>query len=200
MGADTVIAQIERDRGGSEEAMHESGQPSFHVLLVDDADDIHDIMRRILTWRPRVDATLRRLESALFDDVAPVTPAPVALPDLRIDSAFQGVEAVDMVREANAAGDPYDLIFMDMRMPPGIDGLETTRRIWQVQPEAHVIICSAYSDRSIEEIATTLGVTDQVRFLTKPFSPTALKQSALMMLSQQRDRRAASKATASGGA
>jgi CheY-like chemotaxis protein len=167
--------------------MDQFGQRSFRVLLVDDTDDIHDILRHMLSWAPQPESDLHRLESALFEaDAAPAPapprPTPIALPTLRVDSAFQGAEAVEMVRTASRDGDPYQLVFMDVRMPPGIDGVEATRQIWRIQPDVHVIICTAYSDHSIDEIITMLGVTDRLLFVTKPFSTAVLKQSAILML------------------
>ena len=65
-----------------------------------------------------------------------------------ISDAYQGEEAVSMVEKACREGQPYALIFMDVRMPPGIDGIETVQKILEKHRDNEVVICTAYSDYS----------------------------------------------------
>lgn len=160
--------------------MENFGKKEFRVLIVDDIEDIHNDIRKILSWGPAPASRLQRLESALFEPEAAT--APHALPKLRIDSAFQGAQAIEMVKLARSENDPYQLVFMDVRMPPGMDGVEATQTIWKIQPDLGVIICTAYSDYSIDAILGKLGISDRLLFLTKPFSAAVLKQSAVTML------------------
>jgi signal transduction histidine kinase len=159
--------------------MEKFGKKNFRVLIVDDIEDIHTDIRKILSWGPAPASNLQRLESALFDSAAA---AVATLPKLRIDSAYQGAQAIEMVKAAQSAQDPYHLIFMDVRMPPGMDGVEAAQTIWQIQPDVGVVICTAYSDYSIDAILGKLGISDKLLFLTKPFSAAVLKQSAVTML------------------
>jgi len=98
-----------------------------------------------------------------------------------IDSAYQGLDAVEMVRKAFDEARPYAMVFMDVRMPPGIDGIETISRIWRDFPSVEMVICTAYSDYSHEQIVIKLGRTDRLLFLTKPFDSIAVKQMALSL-------------------
>ncbi len=93
--------------------------------------------------------------------------------------AKQGEEAMLKVVEAEAKNEPYSLIFMDVRMPPGIDGIQTIKLLRKDYPHLEFVICTAFSDYNWEEIAKELGHTDKVLFVPKPFDPTAIKQIAL---------------------
>ncbi len=101
--------------------------------------------------------------------------------EYEIDSAYQGLEAIELIAKAHEEDHPYALIFMDVRMPPGIDGIETISRVWKDYPNVEIIICTAYSDYSFEEILDKLGTTDRLLFLTKPFDSIAVKQMALSL-------------------
>ncbi len=96
-----------------------------------------------------------------------------------IDSAFQGREALDKVESALANDSPYAMAFIDMRMPPGWDGLETIERLWQVDPKLQVALCTAYSDYSWEDIAERLELGDRLLILKKkPFDAIEIRQMA----------------------
>ena len=70
------------------------------------------------------------------------------------------------------------LAFVDMRMPPGWDGVETVKHLWEADPELQVVICTAYSDYSWEQITDALGTTDRLLILKKPFDPIEVCQLA----------------------
>lgn len=142
------------------------------VLIVDDNHSIHEDYRKILV-RPTSTEDLSQAEAVLFDQ-----PAGDTSPLFALTSALQGEEAVGLVRKACAAGEPFALAFVDMRMPPGIDGLETARRIWAVDPDLQVVICSAYSDHSWTEMSAQLGTPDRWVILKKPFDNIEVLQIA----------------------
>ena len=144
------------------------------ILIVDDNDAVHDAFRKVLNATP--DALgLNRYESALFGSP---TDAPVTKPEFDLDFAFQGVEALEKVRKANTENRPYALVFVDVRMPPGWDGIETLYQIWQVDDAIQAVICSAFSDYSWEQIAARLGQTDRLLILKKPFDNIEARQMA----------------------
>ena len=95
-----------------------------------------------------------------------------------IDSAFQGQEGLEKIRQALQEDRPYAMAFVDIRMPPGWDGLETIRRIWQEYPELQVVICTAYSDYSWRQIVKELGETEKLLILKKPFDNVEVYQLA----------------------
>lgn len=148
--------------------------PNLRILLVDDNPAIHDDFRRILTPGDSSSA-LDDEAAALFD--APAR-APAALTGFELDSALQGQQARDMVRAATEAGRPYALAFVDMRMPPGWDGLVTIGKLWEVDPELNVVICTAHSDHSWEEIQAALPVRERWLVLKKPFDKIEVLQLA----------------------
>ena len=152
------------------------------ILLVDVNRDIHDDFRKVLCAAAGADrGDLDDLELGLFGSVDSPIPAPGAHLRYEVDSAYQGEQALDMVRTAQAEGRPYAMAFMDVRMPPGWDGIQTIARIWIEFPYTEIVICTAFSDYSWEDIIAKLGSTDHLLFLTKPFDSTSVKQMALTL-------------------
>ncbi len=105
-------------------------------------------------------------------------PSDVPQIEFEIDDALQGRDGYEKVRAAKAAGTPYHLAFVDMRMPPGWDGVQTIEKLWEADPCLQVVICSAYSAYSWEQIAGKLGTTDRLLILKKPFDRLEVFQLA----------------------
>ncbi|NJL15982.1 MAG: hypothetical protein HC938_01080 [Nitrospira sp.] len=95
-----------------------------------------------------------------------------------LDFASQGREGFGLVQSAHQAGNPYALAFVDMRMPPGWDGLETIEHLWYADPEIQVVVCSAYSDHPWEDVSRRIGETDKLLILMKPFNSIEVVQLA----------------------
>lgn len=155
---------------------------SARILIVDDNIAIHNDFRKVLTQeRVLGEMEFKSLERELFSgeesDGEEDAPSPV----YQVESAYQGQEALEMVRRAYAENRPYSVVFMDVRMPPGWDGIQTISTIWEHFPEVEMVICTAYSDYSWEKIIEKLGTTDRLLFLRKPFDTTAVKQMALSL-------------------
>ena len=149
-------------------------EPGYRVLIIDDNRAIHEDIRKILGGAAQEDTDLDATAAALFDGAV----SSKGKFDLEIDSAFQGHEGLELVQQALAAERPYALAFVDVRMPPGWDGIETISRLWQVQPDLQVVICTAYSDYSWDEMITKLGQTDSLVILKKPFDNIEVLQLA----------------------
>ncbi|HMJ06088.1 MAG TPA: PAS domain-containing protein, partial [Chthoniobacterales bacterium] len=145
------------------------------ILVVDDNPSIHDDFRKILAPPGARTEELSATEAVLFGQ-------PAKEANLRrlfqIESAFQGEEALHKVREAVAAGQPYALAFVDVRMPPGLDGVETIARLWKIAPDLQVVICTAYSDYSWQEIASHAIAPHNMVVLKKPFDNIEVLQLA----------------------
>jgi len=141
------------------------------LLVVDDNRAIHDDFRKILA--PEYEE-LDAFEAATFGDIKPSIKRAV----FEIDSAYQGEEGLEKLHHALAAGRPYGVAFVDVRMPPGWDGIETTAKFWEVDPELHVVICTAYSDYSWDEMLQKLGHSDRLVILKKPFDNIEVLQLA----------------------
>ncbi|WNG19110.1 response regulator [Cystobacter fuscus] len=150
------------------------------ILVIDDSAAIHQDFRRLLCpERGGSPEQLSSLRTALFG--APPARARPAGPEFEMESAFQGQEGVARVREAVAAGHPYALVFLDYRMPPGCNGVQTLRELWKVHPSQRVVLCSAYSDYSWEEIVEEFGETPLLKELRKPVNGYELRQLALTL-------------------
>jgi two-component system cell cycle sensor histidine kinase/response regulator CckA len=144
------------------------------ILVIDDNQAIHADFRKILCPDETSVADLQTAEVALFGQAfAPKQPA-----RFEVDSASQGNEGLALVEKAVKNGRPYSLAFVDVRMPPGWDGIETTARLWQVDPDLQVVICTAYSDYSWDELTTKIGSSDRLVILKKPFDHVEALQLA----------------------
>ena len=104
------------------------------ILIIDDNEAIHADFRKILSVRPS-SSRLAGAKAALFGE----QPAQSAQPDFDIDSALQGQDALAMVQAAFAGGKPFMVAFVDMRMPPGWDGLQTIQRLWEADPDIRLL-------------------------------------------------------------
>lgn len=147
--------------------------PNPRVLIVDDNRAIHEDFRKTLGASVAEHDELAALEAELFG-ASKTVDADV----FELTSAYQGEEALDLVRQARDQGEPFALAFVDVRMPPGLDGVATTERLLEQDPDINIVICSAYSDHSWEEIAATIGKTDRVLILKKPFDTIEVRQLA----------------------
>jgi two-component system, sensor histidine kinase and response regulator len=143
------------------------------ILVVDDNEAIHKDFRKIFGTGSKTGAALEAAEALLFGEESSSNGA-----GFEVDSAFQGQEGLEMVRKAVAEGRPYPLAFVDVRMPPGWDGIETVARIWQEYPDLQVVICTAYSDYSWDDMLKNLGRTDRLVILKKPFEVIEVLQLA----------------------
>lgn len=148
---------------------------NHRILVIDDNPAIHEDFRKVLNPAGSLLASeLDDDEESLFGDA----PAPSRALSFHIDSAYQGQEGLEMVRAAELAGMPYAVAFVDVRMPPGWDGIETISHIWKEFPSLQIVICTAYSDYSWDEISEAVGNTDHVLVLKKPFDNVEVMQMA----------------------
>ncbi len=147
------------------------------VLVIDDNEYIHRDFRAILE-KKQARLTLQSIESTLFSDI----PARPTAPHFLLDSAFQGAEGFEMVKSAVNNNTPYALAFVDMRMPPGWNGMETISHLWEVDPDLQIVICTAYSDYSWSEITDILGPSDKLLILKKPFENIEVQQITSAMV------------------
>lgn len=151
--------------------------PSYNVLVVDDNNSIHVDVRSLLCSKAEPDD----LDALAGDLLGPQQRRRTELPMYHLDSAYQGQDAVRTVQQGKEAGRLYALALVDMRMPPGWDGVKTIQRIWETDADVQIAICSAYSDYRWEDILEEFGVSDKLLFLRKPFDPHALRQLVLSL-------------------
>jgi diguanylate cyclase (GGDEF)-like protein/PAS domain S-box-containing protein len=148
-----------------------TGSNQYRLLIVDDNEAIHNDLKKILR-PPETDSDLASDEALLF---GVTTTTGVAF---EVDSAFQGEEGLECVKLAKASGRPYSLAFVDVRMPPGWDGVETIGHLWKVDPDLQIVICTAHSDYNWRDISKQLGMSDSFVVLKKPFDVIEVSQLA----------------------
>jgi EAL domain-containing protein (putative c-di-GMP-specific phosphodiesterase class I)/CheY-like chemotaxis protein len=154
---------------------HHSKGFNRRLLVIDDNAAIHEDMRKILGPGLVNSAQVTESEVAVFGDTADKTSA---LPVFQVDCASQGQEGLAMVQHARERHQPYAVAFVDVRMPPGWDGLETITRLWEQDPDILIVLCTAYSDYSWHEIRTRLAHPERLVILKKPFDNMEVLQLA----------------------
>jgi PAS domain S-box-containing protein len=142
------------------------------ILVVDDNPSIHDDFRKIFCGLGADSVELEHAAAELFG-TAPAKQQST----FQLDFAFQGQEALQMVRSAIASEQPYSMAFLDVQMPPGWDGVQTMGEIWKIAPDLQIVICTAHSNYSFEEIRNA-GRSGQVVVLKKPFDAIEVLQMA----------------------
>tara|TARA_Y100001954_G_scaffold99441_1_gene108275 strand:+ start:4488 stop:6482 length:1995 start_codon:yes stop_codon:yes gene_type:complete len=148
------------------------------VLIVDDEPDIQKTIGDILTTDSGYTDDLKDLKSTLFGDENEEINEEIVY---ELNYADQGEEAIQKVKKSKEEGKPFSVIFMDIRMPPGMDGIITSQKIWDIDPRVEIILCSAYSDYTWDQVILKLGVTDKLIILKKPFMPEEISQVALSL-------------------
>lgn len=145
---------------------------NHRIIIIDDNTAIHDDFKKILLKKGEGNRDLEDLESLLF---GAETPSDIGI-QFEIDCATQGKDGYELVQKAQKHNKPYALAFVDGRMPPGWDGIETIKHLWEVSPELQVVLCTAYADYSWKEIQDVLGKSDSLLILKKPFDNVEVLQ------------------------
>ena len=157
-----------------------STKRNLRILVIDDQETIHQDYRKIIGVKNSSGGCeLQTLTSDLFGDEFLASEEDG--PEFEIDSAFQGEQGYGLVQAAIEEGRPYAMAFVDIRMPPGWDGIETVQRIWEIDPEILIVLCSAYSDYTWESMVDKLGRTDRFLILKKPFENIEVRQFAMAL-------------------
>jgi CheY-like chemotaxis protein len=144
------------------------------ILIIDDNTSIHEDFQRILGQEQDRNAGLDLVKAQMLGEDTAASPHSGFV----IDSAFQGQEGLAMAQRAVEEDNPYALAFVDVRMPPGWDGVETIGHLWKCCPELQIVVCSAYSDYSWEEMIHQLGHSPNLVVLKKPFDNIEVLQLA----------------------
>lgn len=152
-------------------------EKNLRIIVIDDNRAIHADFRKILCGSGETGG-VEKMEEELFGKPA-VESRSIAF---QVDSAYQGQEGLEMVQRAVDEGRPYAMAFMDVRMPPGWDGIETTSKIWAVDPELQVVLCTAYSDYSWSEMIDQIGYSHKLLILKSRLTtskPSSLRRRSL---------------------
>ena len=144
------------------------------VLIVDDQQEIHDDFREMLTVGAAVSSD--KLAAAFAPERRPFLPA---FELLHATDGEQGCAAISMGQQR---GRPVACAYVDIRMPPGIDGVETIRRMRQVDRDVEIVIMTAYTDKSLSEIVGDMELRHKLLYIRKPFAREEIQQSTLSLV------------------
>ena len=166
------------------------GADSFRILVADDEQAVLDAYRTVIDdinppFARR--STIEDLEAKLFGKKRPSVPAPTFSPV----QCRGGEEAVETIRKARDAGEYFPVVFLDVRMPPGIDGIEAAARIRAIDPEVNIVIVTGYSDTPLREIAARVPPLDKLFYVSKPFQKMELQQFVFALTAKWRADRTA---------
>lgn len=97
-----------------------------------------------------------------------------------VESANSGKAALEAVRQAADAGQPYEVVLLDWRMPD-MDGLETARQIHSLglTPSPHLLMVTAFGREEVIRAAEGAGIED---VLIKPVTNSLLFDSVVQVL------------------
>ena len=146
------------------------------VLIVDDQKEIHDDFAEMLkpqlseAWADKLAAAFVIEEEQSF------------LPEFELLHARSGEEACDIVRVGKERARPIAVAYIDIRMPPGVDGIETIRRVREVDRDVEIVLMTAYTDRSLPEIIPNVEPLHKVLYIRKPFARDEIQQITLSLV------------------
>ena len=118
-------------------------QQNFRIITIDDNEAIHDDYRKVLCADSE-DSELTEATEFLFGETQEQRLSDSSRPIYQIDSALQGMQGIELVKQSVSEDRQYACAFVDIRMPPGIDGVETSKRIWEIDPNLPIVLCTAY--------------------------------------------------------
>ncbi len=151
-------------------------QINTRVLVIDDEEMVRDNIEEILVPRTKSNDALDKAASILFDEeISPIEHRSSNMPKFTVDKASSGIEGLEKIKKSLKDGQPYAVVFLDMRMP-GWDGLETAVRIREIENKAEIIFVTAYSDTSINDIVAKAG--QNVGYHCKPYASEEIVQLA----------------------
>jgi len=158
------------------------------ILIVDDDHDIHPLLVKMIEKvnKPNDSKKFGEIDNILSDmkgqEKSQVEEGEEKAIDFNFDHAFQGEEAIKYVDQAKVS--PYDVVFMDVRMPPGIDGIQTIKEIRKSRPDYPFIICTAYMDYTWDEVVKILGSEKNIALMKKPFTKQKILENLKTLLKE----------------
>lgn len=143
----------------------------YRLLIVDDDKAILEEFRRAFSAAESADsAAIDALEAELFGAADGAAGPPP--PSFELTTCSQGAAAVAAVEQAQAERRPFAAAFLDIRMPPGIDGVAAAKKIRQLDPQLPIVFITGFSDRRPEELQQQIPPPDKLDYVRKPFRVT----------------------------
>ena len=158
----------------------ESSHENIRVLIADDDEHILQCYREAFGTAEETDymKALDALDAELFENDA----ANDESPHFDVVACSQGQDAIDRARQAAEAGHPFDVVILDVRMPPGIDGVEAGSRIRELDPDVEIVFVTGFSDVPREELERRVPPPMKLHYFNKPLSFMKLAQDVAGMV------------------
>ncbi|MDH3611751.1 MAG: response regulator [Gammaproteobacteria bacterium] len=158
----------------------EDGHENIRVLIADDDEHILDAYREAFS-EPESTREIRALDALAAELFDPDTDAEET-PHFNVVACSQGDEAVSLTQQAADDGEPFDVVILDVRMPPGIDGVEAGSKIRELDPDVEIIFVTGYSDVPLEELQRRIPPPLKLHYLNKPLSFSQLAHDVASMV------------------
>jgi len=171
--------------GGQLDGLKNDGQRLCPILVIDDEASALELFQKVLGGgedeRSTYGGALQVLEGVMKDEhelsAQAVSESPVK--EFSVTVANQGKRGIDLAQQAIREDRPFPIAFIDIRMPPGIDGLETAKALRVLDNRIYIVIMTAYSNTSLKQINEALGYG--VIYIRKPFDRQEIQQMAKML-------------------
>ena len=156
------------------------GDANIRVLIADDDEHILECYREAFGESEETDymQALNALDAELFDAVGDIDTAPV----FEIVACSQGNEAIDLAEKAANDGHPFDVVILDVRMPPGIDGVEAGSQIRKLDPDVEIVFVTGFSDVRRDELEQRVPPPMKLHYFNKPISFIQLAEDVAGMV------------------
>lgn len=146
----------------------------IRVLIADDDEHILQAYREAFSDTESTQAmrALDELAAELFE------PGDVTddEPHFDVVACSQGDDAIDLAKQAANDGYPFDVVILDVRMPPGIDGVEAGCKIRELDPDVEIVFVTGFSDMPLEELQRRVPPPIKLHYFNKPLSFSRLAQ------------------------
>ena len=152
---------------------------NYRVLIVDDEAGIHSDFKDMLN-PTRARALTDQFAETLLDEGSENKTS--FLPNFELVHAVSGEKAYDIIRVGKESNRPIAVAYIDVRMPPGIDGVEAIRRIRQIEKDIELVIMTAYTDKPLPEIVRDMELLHKLLYIRKPFAPEEVQQISLALV------------------
>ncbi len=148
------------------------------VLIVDDQGEIHVDFQEMLGSKKNL------LSDSLADAFTPVDSKSAAPypPSFELSHVSNGDKACQIVKAAKESNRPFAVAYIDIMMPPGIDGIETIRRIREFEPDLEIVIMTAYTDKLMPEIIRNMELRHKLLYVRKPVAREEIQQMTLSLV------------------
>jgi CheY-like chemotaxis protein len=156
------------------------GQDYIKVLVADDDENVLECYREAFGEEDQTNQmkALDLLTAELFDTHKDLE----FQPKFNIVACNQGDDAIKFAEAARADGEPFDVVILDVRMPPGIDGVEAGSRIRKLDPDVEIVFVTGFSDVPFEELQRRVPPPMHLHYFNKPLSFTQLAEDVVTMV------------------